>query len=102
MWNFILTTDRDAVVAPVASVQTGQDGPFVYVIKPDLTVEARKVSLSRTTEHDAVIREGLKGGRRSSSMGRAASGRAARWTSRPGWPGRVRRAFRSRLPRNPL
>jgi multidrug efflux system membrane fusion protein len=57
-----LTTDRDAVVAPAAAVQTGQDGQFVYIIKPDQTVEARKVVLARVAENDAVIREGLKGG----------------------------------------
>jgi multidrug efflux system membrane fusion protein len=57
-----LTTDRDAVVAPVSAVQTGQEGQFIYVIKPDQTVEVRKVVLARTADNDAVIREGLKGG----------------------------------------
>jgi multidrug efflux system membrane fusion protein len=57
-----LTTDRDAVVAPAGAVQTGQDGQFIYVIKPDQTVEARKIVLARVAENDAVIREGLKGG----------------------------------------
>ena len=57
-----LTTDRDVVVAPAAAVQTGQNGQFVYIIKPDQTVEARKIVLARVAENDAVIREGLKGG----------------------------------------
>jgi multidrug efflux system membrane fusion protein len=57
-----LTTDRDAVVVPAGAVQTGQDGQFVYVVKPDQTVEARKIVLARVAENDAVIREGLKGG----------------------------------------
>lgn len=60
--ELFLTTDRDAVVVPVAALQTGQDGQFVYVIKPDQTVEARNIALVRTNEEDAVIREGLKGG----------------------------------------
>ena len=60
--ELFLTTDRDAIVVPTAAVQTGQNGQFVYVIKPDQTVEARIVALVRTTEDDAVIREGLKGG----------------------------------------
>ena len=34
----------------------------MYVIKPDLTVEARKVVVARVNEDAAVIREGLKGG----------------------------------------
>lgn len=57
-----LTTDRDAVVAPASAVQAGQEGQFVYVIKPDQTVEARKVVVARVNEEAAVIREGLKGG----------------------------------------
>lgn len=57
-----LTTDRDAVVAPSSAVQGGQEGQFVYVIKPDLTVEARKVIVARVNDESAVIREGLKGG----------------------------------------
>jgi multidrug efflux system membrane fusion protein len=57
-----LTTDRDAIVVPAAAVQTGQDGQFVYIIKPDQTVEARKIVLTRVSDDDAVIREGLKGG----------------------------------------
>lgn len=57
-----LTTDRDAVVAPASAVQAGQEGQFVYVIKPDQTVEARKVVVARTNDDAAVIHEGLKGG----------------------------------------
>ncbi len=57
-----LTTDRDAVVAPASAVQAGQEGQFVYVIKADQTVEARKVVVVRINDEAAVIREGLKGG----------------------------------------
>jgi multidrug efflux system membrane fusion protein len=57
-----LTTDRDAVVAPASAVQAGQEGSFVYVIKPDQTVEVRKVVVARVNDDAAVIREGLKGG----------------------------------------
>jgi len=57
-----LTTDRDAVVAPASAVQAGQEGQFVYVIKADQTVEARKVVVARVNDDAAVIREGLKGG----------------------------------------
>jgi multidrug efflux system membrane fusion protein len=57
-----LTTDREAVVTPASAVQAGQEGQFVYVIKPDQTVEARKVVVARINDDTAVIREGLKGG----------------------------------------
>jgi membrane fusion protein, multidrug efflux system len=36
-----LTTRPDAVVVPSGAIQTGQQGLFVFVIKPDMTVESR-------------------------------------------------------------
>jgi multidrug efflux system membrane fusion protein len=43
-------------------VQTGQDGKFVFVVKPDMTVEARPVVPGRTIERDIVIEKGLSDG----------------------------------------
>jgi membrane fusion protein, multidrug efflux system len=79
-----LTTDRDAVVAPAAAVQTGQSGQFVYVIKPDQTVEVRMVALARTNEDDAVIREGLKGGEKIVLDGQSRLGPGAKVVIKPG------------------
>src|SRR5262249_31099358 len=39
-----VSVDRNAVVAPAAAVQTGQKGQYVYVVKPDRTVEQRSVT----------------------------------------------------------
>jgi len=33
----------DAVAVPAAALQTGQDGPFVYIVSPDSAVELRPV-----------------------------------------------------------
>ena len=52
----------DAVVAPVAAVQTGQNEQYVFVIKPDLTVEKRLVTVSQTVGEDALIADGLRAG----------------------------------------
>ena len=38
-----LTTRPNAVVVPTQAIQTGQQGQFVFVVKPDLTVESRPV-----------------------------------------------------------
>ena len=38
-----LTTDPRAIVVPTAAVQTGQQGQYVFVVKPDQTVELRPV-----------------------------------------------------------
>jgi membrane fusion protein, multidrug efflux system len=53
---------HDAVVAPAAAVQDGQNGPYVFVIKPDKTAEMRKIVIDRTANDEAVIKSGLEGG----------------------------------------
>jgi multidrug efflux system membrane fusion protein len=60
--SLTLTTQRDAIIAPSQAVQTGQKGQYVFVIKPDLTVEARPVVVNRTINNDAIIDKGLKAG----------------------------------------
>src|SRR5512140_172400 len=42
-----LYEQKDALVIPVQAVQTGPNGQYVYVIKPDLTAELRKVEVDR-------------------------------------------------------
>ncbi len=49
-----------AVTLPAQVVQRGADGLFVYVIKPDDTVEKRTVTLGPTTAGTSVIASGLK------------------------------------------
>ena len=58
-----LTTER-AVVVPTQAVQAGQQGPFVFVIKDDSTVESRPVKVGRRLARESVIEQGLKGGER--------------------------------------
>src|SRR6266568_2276873 len=57
-----LNESADSIVVPVAAVQTGQDGKFVFVVKPDMTVEARPVVTSRTVGREIVVEKGLIGG----------------------------------------
>ncbi|WP_244082117.1 efflux RND transporter periplasmic adaptor subunit [Desulforhabdus sp. TSK] len=57
-----LTTLEGAVVIPGEAVQTGQEGPYVYVVKPDFTVEYRKVVLGRPVDNEIVILQGLAPG----------------------------------------
>jgi len=54
-----LTTQQNAVVVPNEAVQTGQTGPFVYVVKEDKTVESRPVVTGARVEQDMVVSEGL-------------------------------------------
>ena len=43
-------------------MQTGQDGQFVFVVKPDSTVEQRPVTVGQRVGDDVVIEKGLKPG----------------------------------------
>jgi membrane fusion protein, multidrug efflux system len=64
--NVTATTrvDENAVVVPPAAVQVGQDGKYVFVIKPDMTAEARPVTISRTVDGKSVVAKGLAEGER--------------------------------------
>jgi multidrug efflux system membrane fusion protein len=57
-----LSTRAGALVVPSEAVQTGQQGSFVFVVKPDSTVESRPVTVGVTTEHESVIEKGLAAG----------------------------------------
>jgi multidrug efflux system membrane fusion protein len=52
----------NAVVVPQQAVQTGQDGQYVFVVKPDSTVEQRPVTPGQRVDQDLVIEKGLKPG----------------------------------------
>ena len=62
--RILLDTLRGAVLIPAEAVQTGADQPFVFVIKPDNTVEVRKVKVGQLQLRDIVITDGLKVGER--------------------------------------
>jgi multidrug efflux system membrane fusion protein len=62
--SLTLATEADAVVAPTPAVQAGQQGSYVYVIKPDDTVENRTVVVRRTWQRWSVIDKGLLPGER--------------------------------------
>lgn len=57
-----LTNDPDAIVVPTAAVQAGQQGPYVYVVKDDRTVDMRAVDVSRTRASETVIASGVRPG----------------------------------------
>ncbi len=61
-----LEVDRrpEAVVVDAVAVATGPDGRYVYLVRPDDTVEARPVTLAVLAEGRAVVDQGLQGGER--------------------------------------
>jgi len=57
-----LYDQKDALVVPTQAVQTGPDGQYVYVVKPDMTTEVRAVDVDRNDGADAIIAKGLRKG----------------------------------------
>ncbi|HKX07287.1 MAG TPA: efflux RND transporter periplasmic adaptor subunit [Stellaceae bacterium] len=54
-----LRIEADALVVPSSAVQVGQNGSYVYVVKPDNTVELRPVTVNRTVGAETVIAKGV-------------------------------------------
>lgn len=59
-----LATEPDAIVVPSQAVQTGQSGQFVFVVKDDLTVDSRPVTVARVSGPLAVVAKGIAAGER--------------------------------------
>lgn len=59
--NVLLTLDtiQNAAVIPSEAVQNGQQGQFVYVVKPDNHAELRMVTLGRSFGSSFVVEKGL-------------------------------------------
>jgi membrane fusion protein, multidrug efflux system len=57
-----LADQPDAIIVPSQAVQAGQDGPHVFVVKPDLGVELRRVVVNRTLDGVAVVEKGVRPG----------------------------------------
>jgi membrane fusion protein, multidrug efflux system len=60
--RLLVDTLHNQIVAPVAAVQRGASGTFVYVVNPDHTVSMRAVTLGVTSDDRVAIATGLKTG----------------------------------------
>jgi membrane fusion protein, multidrug efflux system len=54
-----LGVQENAVVVPSAAIQVGPNGPYVFVIRQDSTVELRLVKPDRTVSDKTVVAEGI-------------------------------------------
>ena len=52
----------NAILVPSQAVQSGQDGTFVYVVKPDQKVELRQVATSERLGDETVVERGVNAG----------------------------------------
>ena len=58
--RFILDILKNAALVPSQAVQVSQSGPFVFVVKPDNTVDLRPVKPGQRQEGDLTVIEGVK------------------------------------------
>ena len=59
-----LSTQRNAIVVPTNAIQTGQQGEYVYVVRPDNTAESRPVKTAGAYQNLTLVSDGLKAGER--------------------------------------
>jgi len=61
--NVVLTLDTQmATLVPSEAIQVGQQGSFVYVVKTDLSVEPRPVTVGQTISGKVIIEKGIAAG----------------------------------------
>jgi membrane fusion protein, multidrug efflux system len=62
--NVVMTlrTLDHATVVPSEAIQSGQNGQFAFVVKPDQTVETRLVTVGQTIDNDIVVEKGISPG----------------------------------------
>jgi multidrug efflux system membrane fusion protein len=62
--RLVLATIKNAVVIPAEATQQSPRGPFVYVIKEDMSAELRPVTLGQRQGDRVVVEKGLAAGER--------------------------------------
>ena len=62
--RLILTTRPGVTVVPSPAIQVGQDGPHVFVVKDDMTVEDRRIEVGMIVGTKSVVEKGLSPGER--------------------------------------
>ena len=61
--DVVLTlTSRAAIVVPSQAIQAGQQGPFLFVVKADQTVESRPVVVGTRLGAETIVEQGLRAG----------------------------------------
>jgi membrane fusion protein, multidrug efflux system len=57
-----LNEEQDVLVVPSQAVQTGQQGNYVFVTKPDMTADVRPVKIGQIVKDKTQILQGLSAG----------------------------------------
>lgn len=60
--RLILQTIKGAKLVPTSAVQVGQNGPYLFVVKPDSTLDLRQVKAGQRQGDMTVVNEGVEAG----------------------------------------
>jgi membrane fusion protein, multidrug efflux system len=60
--RLILELKENALLLPSQTIQIGQEGPYLYVVKPDHTVELRKVKTGQKENNQTIVESGVAPG----------------------------------------
>ena len=78
-----LAVQHNAVTVPIAAIQHGPDGLYVFVVGQDLTTAARPVAIGYQDKTLAVVTKGLDGGEQVVVAGQSRLENGTRVTARP-------------------
>ena len=81
--TFARSTDRGVVVVPSSAIQSGQTGTYVFVVGADQVAKIVPVTVDRTTDREAIVREGLAGGESVVTDGQSRLGAASKVVVKP-------------------
>src|SRR2546427_687042 len=62
--NIVKANDDNPIVVPAQAIQPGQQGPYVFVVKPDQTVESRPIVPGTRLGAETIIEQGLRAAER--------------------------------------
>jgi multidrug efflux system membrane fusion protein len=60
--RLLIDTLRGVVLVPTAAIQRSPQSTYVFVVKPDQTVETRAVNINLTQGNDTALRQGVAAG----------------------------------------
>src|ERR1700683_1208980 len=69
--RILITNYKDAVTVPPVAVQRGPDGFYVWVVKPDNTVEQRPIGAQIVNDNTAIATKGLAASERGVTNGQS-------------------------------
>jgi multidrug efflux system membrane fusion protein len=60
--RLLLEVRKNSIVIPSAAIQRGPQGSYVFVVKPDKTVEVRPITIALTQDNASAVGSGLSVG----------------------------------------